>query len=94
MRTLHLVLTKQWFDMILSGEKKEEYRRIKPYWNIRLLHKSFDTVTFSHGYSKKRRQMVVEFKGLQEGLGIEKWGAPLGERVHIIKLGKLLNKNC
>lgn len=24
-----------WFDMILSGEKKEEYREIKPYWEKR-----------------------------------------------------------
>ena len=30
MKTLHLNLKKKWFDMILSGEKKEEYREIKP----------------------------------------------------------------
>lgn len=29
MKTLHLNLKKEWFDMILSGEKKEEYREIK-----------------------------------------------------------------
>jgi len=28
---LHLTLKKNWFDLILSGEKKEEYREIKPY---------------------------------------------------------------
>lgn len=28
-KTLHLNLKKKWFDMILSGEKKEEYREIK-----------------------------------------------------------------
>ena len=32
---LILTLKKQWFDMILSGEKKEEYREIKPYWTKR-----------------------------------------------------------
>ena len=37
MKTLKLTLKKQWFDMILSGEKKEEYREIKPYWTKRLL---------------------------------------------------------
>lgn len=36
MSTLHLTLKKKWFDMILSGEKKEEYREIKPYWVTRL----------------------------------------------------------
>ena len=30
MKTLTLSLKKQWFDMIKSGEKKEEYREIKP----------------------------------------------------------------
>jgi len=35
-KTLHLTLKKKWFDMIASGEKKEEYREIKPYWIKRL----------------------------------------------------------
>lgn len=30
-----LTLKKQWFDMILSGVKTEEYREIKPYWTTR-----------------------------------------------------------
>lgn len=36
MKTLKLTLKKKWFDMILSGEKKEEYREVKPYFNSRL----------------------------------------------------------
>lgn len=35
--TLYLPLKKKWFDMIKSGEKKEEYREIKPYYEKRLL---------------------------------------------------------
>ena len=38
MKILHLTLKKKWFDMILSGEKKEEYREIKPYWIVRLMN--------------------------------------------------------
>ena len=34
--TLHLFLKDKWFDMIASGEKKEEYREIKQYWIRRL----------------------------------------------------------
>lgn len=30
-----LPIKKKWFDMILSGEKKEEYREIKPYYETR-----------------------------------------------------------
>lgn len=29
---LVLPIKKMWFDKILSGEKKEEYRDLKPYW--------------------------------------------------------------
>lgn len=36
-KILHLTLKKKWFDMIASGEKKEEYREIKPHWASRLL---------------------------------------------------------
>lgn len=39
-KLLHLTLKKQWFDMIISGEKKEEYREIKPYWFGRLVRTS------------------------------------------------------
>lgn len=36
-RVLHLTLKKKWFDMIDSGEKRDEYREIKDYWCRRLL---------------------------------------------------------
>lgn len=32
---LTLTIKKKWFDMIKSGEKKEEYREIKPYYDSR-----------------------------------------------------------
>ena len=35
-KVLTLTISKKWFDMILSGEKTEEYREIKPYWVARL----------------------------------------------------------
>jgi len=34
---LHLTLTKEWFDMIACGEKKQEYRDIKLYFGKRFL---------------------------------------------------------
>lgn len=36
MTMLRLRLKKKWYDMIDSGEKKEEYREIKPYWWARV----------------------------------------------------------
>lgn len=35
--TLNLTLKKQWFDMIRSGKKTEEYREVKEYWIKRLV---------------------------------------------------------
>lgn len=33
---LILPTKKKWFDMVLSGEKPEEYREMKPYWDVRI----------------------------------------------------------
>ena len=35
-KVLRLTVSKQWFDMIVAGTKKEEYREIKNYWAKRL----------------------------------------------------------
>ena len=37
MKILHLSLQAKWYDMIERGEKTEEYREIKPYWEKRLI---------------------------------------------------------
>ena len=37
MKILDLSLTYHWFDEILSGQKKEEYREMKPFYQKRLL---------------------------------------------------------
>lgn len=36
---LVLPIKKKWYDMIVSGEKKEEYREIKPYYDSRFMNK-------------------------------------------------------
>lgn len=36
-RVAHLILKRQWYDMIGSGEKTEEYRDYSPHWRTRLL---------------------------------------------------------
>jgi hypothetical protein len=42
---LILPIKRKWFDMILMGEKKEEYREIKSYWEKRFL-KIFGEIAF------------------------------------------------
>lgn len=36
-RVLHLPLKGEWYDMIESGEKREEYREFKEYYILRLV---------------------------------------------------------
>ena len=40
---LNLVVSKEWFDMIMAGEKTEEYRVIKPYWASRLVNQQAES---------------------------------------------------
>jgi hypothetical protein len=95
---LPLVLKGKWYDMIASGEKKEEYRDRGAYWHKRIhsfLERSNNKVTvvsFARGYKKatmffKFRLPVIKFYSHHP-----EWGEPerphyvisLGERVEII----------
>ena len=89
MRILHLTVTKNWFDMIASGEKPEEYRGIKPYWEARLLNERFDAVKFRNGYSEDSPVVTMELLYIERGIGRVEWGAPKNKEVFILKLGKV-----
>ena len=91
MSTLHLTLKKQWFDMILSGMKTEEYREIKPYYNLRLIGKEYDTVVFRNGYARDAPSLTVELKTIRFGTGKTKWGAEANKKYFVLYLGKIIN---
>lgn len=93
MKILHLTLKKKWFDMIATGEKTEEYREIKPYWNIRLLGKKYDAISFRNGYSKNAPTMLIELSRVRYGIGYTEWGAPANAEVFILELGAILTHN-
>ena len=42
-KVLTLTVSKQWFDMIVTGEKIEEYREINPYWASRLVNQQAES---------------------------------------------------
>lgn len=73
-KTLHLILKHKWFDMIASGEKKEEYREIKPYYENRFSKYAYDVVVFHRGYTDMVMEMKI--KRISEGIGKPEWGAP------------------
>lgn len=88
-KVLHLTIKKKWFDMILSGDKTEEYREIKEYWNKRLIDREYDFICFRNGYSKDSPVMLVEFLEAWCSKGNTKWGAPQDTAVWILSLGKI-----
>lgn len=71
-KILRLTLKKEWFAMIASGEKKEEYREVKPYWISRLVDglgaphscEDFNFKFLGHKHSMDSPQYydIVEFK--------------------------------
>ena len=88
--------------MIESGEKREEYREIKPYWSKRFV--GFDAPLFSHRYGYQhanvkgythvrfrygytKRTMLFCLDSITMGFdGKPEWGAPTDKPVFIIKL--------
>ena len=63
MNVLHLTLKKKWFDMIASGEKKEEYREIKEYWKNRLM--IADYVSRNSTTSYKQHTEFIHFDAVE-----------------------------
>lgn len=100
---LHLTLKKKWFDMILMGEKQEEYREIKMYWAERLMtgfpqtygyierlnpdFKDFTEIEFRNGYAKNAPIMIVECKGIKFGMPNPNWCDDGEKEVFVIQLG-------
>lgn len=103
---LHLNLKSKWFDLILSGVKKQEYRDISKYWESRfsmlfpkehegeMYNPIVETIIFSNGYSKDRRQFEIEWIGSYKGTGRECWGAEKDQHYYVLNLGKILQSNC
>lgn len=88
-KILHLPLKSEWYNLIESGIKTEEYREIKPYWIKRLCitdsdFKHYDKVKFSYGYTKKTMTFLIE--KISKGKGKKEWGA-MDDEVFIITLG-------
>jgi hypothetical protein len=98
-RVLKLTIKKKWFDLILSGEKVEEYREIKPYWIKRLWCSFFETNTepedFTHvhffhgGYcGLQLPNAKFECKGIRIGEPRPEWSDNSQGNHFIIELGK------
>ena len=83
--TLHLTLKKQWWDMIASGEKTEEYRADTPYWHRRFSNWVINipfpghlVIAFSRGYRKPDLFIEVYGVNIYPDRLHPDWGEPTG----------------
>ena len=76
-KILYLTLNKKWFDMIASGDKKEEYRELKPYWETRFIDSerinqiSIEHFAFGDGF--KHFDTVIAKNGYSKDAPTIKW---------------------
>lgn len=92
---LILRIKAKWFDLIVSGEKKEEYRDRTPYYMVRIEHRHnvrgrIRYVTFINGYRRDARRQVVAVEGITIGKGRKDWGADGRKKYYVIHLGELI----
>lgn len=100
---LTLPIKKKWFDMILSGEKKEEYREIKPYYRSRFenlgLLDSYGLpltnkvpVQFRNGY-RSDSPVFTAVCSLDIKEGREEWGAEKGREYFVLTVHEILKES-
>jgi hypothetical protein len=90
---LTLPIKKKWFDMIKSGEKKEEYREIKPYYTSRFFneykknnHNLCFHVIFRNGYSKNSPSIKCYISLYKDLTGRPEWGAEPNKLYYVLKI--------
>jgi hypothetical protein len=96
---LTLPIKKEWFDMIVAGEKKEEYREIKPYYLSRFQNHFYPdgnndliTVRFRNGYGEDKPTIECQCK-LSRGKGKEEWGAERNKEYFVLTILDFKNLN-
>lgn len=80
-----------WLWKIWTGEKKEEYREDKLYYQ-RLFKKYKDSLSFTVGFRagyNLNSPMVVCLCKLKKGEGLEEWGAEQGKKYYILEILKV-----
>lgn len=97
---LPLVLKRKWYDMIDRGEKREEYRDFKPYWETRIENwkrkQSYGwdlmeynkrlVIGFSLGYEKPDMFFLLHHEEIKYRPWHPEWGEPRGLH-YVLELG-------
>lgn len=100
---LILPIKRKWFDMIISGEKKEEYREIKPYYKKRFQTIGLldqyglptlltEEVVLRNGYAANSPQVIVTVS-IDVKQGNPEWGAEPNKEYFCLQIKGIQNEN-
>ena len=104
---LVLPIKKKWFDMIVSGEKKEEYREIKPYYTVRFRNAMYGVgrvrasdpeylgwnwIILRNGYNRNAPFVYAKVK-IRIGKGKPEWGAEPDTDYYVLEILDLMSKD-
>ena len=60
-----MTIKKQYFDEILSGKKKEEYRLVKPHWVNKLVGKEYTHIIFKTATAEMRPALKLSISAMK-----------------------------
>lgn len=96
---LTLPIKQKWFDMIVSGEKQEEYRATTDYWRKRLVselvrqskQRGFNglKVRIRAGYRKNADMAELTLSMITTGTGRMEWGAEPGVEYFVLHIKRV-----
>lgn len=81
-------ITRKWFNMILSGEKTEEYRQMSPFYESRLRQYTGQVVTIRlrNGYATHCPSILCNCRVIRGRRGRTDWGAEKSEKYYVLKI--------
>lgn len=87
-------IQKKRMDLILSGEKKEEYRDLSDFYISRLNKFLTQTIEVKllNGYSSKSPYIIIKCK-VEVGEGLPEWGAVKGKYYFVLKIIEIIEYN-
>jgi hypothetical protein len=90
---LTLPIKRRWFDLIEAGIKTEEYRDIKPYYDVRFHSIGTDAVIrLRAGYSRTAPTLECQVS-IRKGTSRPEWGAVAGIKYYVLTINKILKVN-
>ena len=79
--TVYINLEQPYFDQIVNGTKKEEYRTNGRYWYVRIIKRIRELryIYFRNGYHTESKAMIIRLRGVV-----------ITKSTYILKLGSIV----